>query len=261
VFAFPSIVGCFHGKLSASVVLYLTPLVDQGLRPDEVQTIDTLALTSAHDTGLETLRKGKGVWGRNKLETVKRTGKLRTSQYFLRHSDRLHLHPMLCALWGVVPVGRGPARAIIRGLNAFGFFARVSFIALFRMSSCSVLFRQSLQLHPSQTNSAAKHSQYSLRHFDFLQLHGLRRSLEDIVDFSDGVFATFEGLFSLLGVRKLGVGCAGYREADADMVTGCRLWYGDGWRDCVDEMRLRGGSPTLMGVLISPRYGAPLLCP
>ena len=35
------------------------------------------------------------------------------------------------------------------------------------------VFWQSVQLHPSQKSSAAKHSQYSLRHFDFLQLHGL----------------------------------------------------------------------------------------
>jgi hypothetical protein len=91
-------------------------------------------------------------------------------------------------------------------LNALGFLARVSFIALFRISSYSVLFLQSLQLHPSQTNSAAKHSQYSFRHFDFLQLQGLRRSLDDTVDFSDGVLTTLEGLCALVGVGKFGFG-------------------------------------------------------
>jgi hypothetical protein len=35
------------------------------------------------------------------------------------------------------------------------------------------VFQQSTQLHPEQNFSAAKHSQYSLRHFDFLQLQGL----------------------------------------------------------------------------------------
>ena len=69
--AFPSVVGCFHGKLSASVVLYLAPLVDQGLRSDEVQTINALALTSAHNTCLETLNKGRGCEGEMGLTRIK----------------------------------------------------------------------------------------------------------------------------------------------------------------------------------------------
>lgn len=33
---------------------------------------------------------------------------------------------------------------------------------------------QSVQLHPSQNRSAEKHSQYSFKHLDFLQLHAVR---------------------------------------------------------------------------------------
>ena len=43
---------------------------------------------------------------------------------------------------------------------------------------------QSEQLQPSQKSSAAKHSQYNLRHFDFLQLHGFLLPFEPGVEFS-----------------------------------------------------------------------------
>ena len=60
----------------------------------------------------------------------------------------------------------------ILGLNAFGFLARVSFIAFSRTAEKAEVFWQSVQLQPSQNNSLAKHSQYNLRHLDFLQLQG-----------------------------------------------------------------------------------------
>lgn len=95
------------------------------------------------------------------------------SQYFFKHSERLHLHPMLCPL--CVPKAMAPCKPLteILGLKAFGFLARVSFMALSRMLANASMFWQSVQLQPSQKSSAAKHSQYSFRHLDFLQLQGL----------------------------------------------------------------------------------------
>jgi hypothetical protein len=110
---------------------------------------------------------------------------LRTSQYFLRHSERLHRHPMLCPVRGV-PTARVTTSTgfPIRGLKAFGFFARVSLMAFSRRSPPAAVFPQSLQLQPSQNRSAAKHSQYSFRHLDFLQLQGLLLDVGDFFLFS-----------------------------------------------------------------------------
>jgi hypothetical protein len=62
-----------------------------------------------------------------------------TSQYFFRHSDFLHLHPIL---WPAdadgVPVAPGAVLTVILALNAFGFLARVSFIALCRSDSYKI---------------------------------------------------------------------------------------------------------------------------
>lgn len=107
------------------------------------------------------------------------------SQYFSKHSDRLHRHPMLWPLCGDAPARATPCPPLteILGLKAFGFLARVSLIALSRTAAKSKLFWQSVQLHPSQNNSLAKHSQYNLRHRDFLQLQGFRLT-DGVVTFS-----------------------------------------------------------------------------
>lgn len=60
VFTFPSIIGCLHGKLSASVILDLASFVDQSLRSHVIQTINALALVSTHDACLETLNRRRG---------------------------------------------------------------------------------------------------------------------------------------------------------------------------------------------------------
>jgi hypothetical protein len=49
----------------------------------------------------------------------------------------------------------------------------VSLIAFSLIAPASGVLLQSVQLHPEQNLSAAKHSQYNLRQRDFLQLHGL----------------------------------------------------------------------------------------
>jgi hypothetical protein len=60
---------------------------------------------------------------------------------------------------------------MIFGRNAFGFRSSVCSIADCRSCACSTLFLHPAQLHASQYFPLAKHSQYSLRHFEFLQLH------------------------------------------------------------------------------------------
>ena len=99
-----------------------------------------------------------------------------------------------------------------------GFLARVSFMAFARRSSWALVFRQSLQLQPSQYSSAAKHSQYNLRHLDFLQLQGLRRL--GVFSLPDGGDRAFPGVVVVNGRHTrepAGGGCGregGYREAD-----------------------------------------------
>ena len=94
-----------------------------------------------------------------------------TSQYFFRHADFLHLQPIL---WTFCEdfLPWEPSRLNLFW-NALEFLARVSLIAFSRTSPDSGVLPQSLQLHPWQKRSAAKHSQYNLRHRDFLQLQGL----------------------------------------------------------------------------------------
>jgi hypothetical protein len=55
-------------------------------------------------------------------------------------------------------------------------------MASWRISSCSLQLLHSTQLHESQYLRAAKHSQYNLRHFDFLQLQVPLATLGDILD-------------------------------------------------------------------------------
>jgi hypothetical protein len=88
-----------------------------------------------------------------------------TSQYFLRHSDRRHLHP---AAWD----------PLARESKAVRFLDSVSLIALSRVATSFSVFMQSAQLQPSQNTWVEKHSQYSLRHLDFLQLHVARFCFE-----------------------------------------------------------------------------------
>lgn len=66
------------------------------------------------------------------------------SQYFFRHSERLQRQPMLCPLCGELPVGA--FLTLKRGLNAFGFFARVSLMALSRIAPAVGVLPQSVQL-------------------------------------------------------------------------------------------------------------------
>lgn len=62
----------------------------------------------------------------------------------------------------------------IFGLNANGFLIKIYSFAWSLSSSCSTTLLQPLQAQlPPQNLLFAKHSQYSLRHLDFLQLHVL----------------------------------------------------------------------------------------
>ena len=63
----------------------------------------------------------------------------------------------------------------IFGLNAIGLRSNVRRIALSRSCLFSLLFSQFTQLQPWQNTLLAKHSQYNLRHWDFLQLQQMRR--------------------------------------------------------------------------------------
>lgn len=67
---------------------------------------------------------------------------------------------------------------MIRESNAVRFLAKVSLIALSRVTTSFSVFRQSKQLQPSQNVLDEKHSQYSFRHLDFLQLHVVRLPFE-----------------------------------------------------------------------------------
>lgn len=70
-------------------------------------------------------------------------------------------------------------------------------------------------MQPSQKSSAAKHSQYNLRHFDFLQLQGLR------FDFDPGVVFSLpeDEVLTGVGIGPLGIGLGGggYLDIWADM--------------------------------------------
>ena len=62
--------------------------------------------------------------------------------------------------------------APILGRNARGFRSSVARTACLRRISCSMLFSQLTQLQsPLQYSPLPKHSQYNLRHREFLQLH------------------------------------------------------------------------------------------
>jgi hypothetical protein len=82
-----------------------------------------------------------------------------------------HLHP----LEGTGPCPFTRKRAALRtwifGRKALGLRSRIASTALCLVPSFSRLLKQLTQLHDSQYRPEAKHSQYSLRHLEFLQLH------------------------------------------------------------------------------------------
>ena len=58
----------------------------------------------------------------------------------------------------------------ILGLKALGFLSNIAEIVSFLRASFSILLQHPLQLQFLQYSPLAKHSQYSFRHFEFLQL-------------------------------------------------------------------------------------------
>lgn len=82
------------------------------------------------------------------------------SQYFFRQPDFLQLHPRACL----------GSETLILGLKACGFRSKVALMASLRTPSASIVLRQLAQLQPLQYWLAAKQSQYSFKHLDFMQL-------------------------------------------------------------------------------------------
>lgn len=94
------------------------------------------------------------------------------SQYFFKHPLFLQLHPLLWRAFGrATGAPTSSASSSILGRNALGLRSRMDSIADWRLSSFVLLLQQLLQLHPSQYLPEAKHSQYSFKHLEFLQLH------------------------------------------------------------------------------------------
>ena len=118
-----------------------------------------------------------------------------TSQYFLRHSDRLHLQPAVCPelFWSKIAL----------------FFAIASFKTLSRRVSNLLLLWQSWQLHPSQRSLLEKHSQYIFKHFVFLQLHVVRFAGDN----ADSLAAGFSFPVTWLD-RPFGPFCFASRDVD-----------------------------------------------
>mmetsp|Transcript_14068 Transcript_14068/g.39980 ORF Transcript_14068/g.39980 Transcript_14068/m.39980 type:complete len:246 (-) Transcript_14068:602-1339(-) len=90
------------------------------------------------------------------------------SQYFLRQLLFLQWHPFLCR--GVMSPSETPL-CVIFGVNAMGFRC----LMLFRVSSTTCrlasVLQQSWHEQSEHSRPAAKHSQYSFKHFDLRQLH------------------------------------------------------------------------------------------
>ena len=95
------------------------------------------------------------------------------SQYFLRQPDFLQWQPLLCRPTESVFAAPG-AEWLIFGRNAEGLRSSVCSMARLRISSFSGLLWQAWQLQPKQYWPEAKHSQYSFRQREFLQLQDLR---------------------------------------------------------------------------------------
>eukprot|EP00237_Pycnococcus_provasolii_P012908 CAMPEP_0205950672 /NCGR_PEP_ID=MMETSP1459-20131121/2479_1 /ASSEMBLY_ACC=CAM_ASM_001120 /TAXON_ID=41880 /ORGANISM="Pycnococcus provasolii, Strain RCC931" /LENGTH=189 /DNA_ID=CAMNT_0053322347 /DNA_START=152 /DNA_END=721 /DNA_ORIENTATION=- len=90
------------------------------------------------------------------------------SQYFFRQPLRLHLHPRLCRA-GVSNCSVSLPKNL--GLNARGLRLSICARVSLTTASFSTTFMQFWQLQLRQYKPAAKHSQYSLRHLLFAQLH------------------------------------------------------------------------------------------
>lgn len=91
------------------------------------------------------------------------------SQYFLRHSDFLQLQPFRCLAvdLSIRPLLEPRKKA----LESRSSVARMAFS---RIARCASTLQQLEQLQRLEHMPClAKHSQYSLRHLDFLQLQGL----------------------------------------------------------------------------------------
>jgi hypothetical protein len=142
--ALPSIFCDSHGKSGTSIVFHLATFVDELLRASMVHATTAFAIAAAQNTCLETLwhkyKQSKHV--RTKMGVVGPAFFFQclTSQYFFKHSDFLHLQPMLCP----------PVPPVILGLNASAFLARVSLMAFSRTPAKLGMLLQSTQLQPSQ---------------------------------------------------------------------------------------------------------------
>merc|ERR1712078_518162 len=96
------------------------------------------------------------------------------SQYFLRQADRLHAHPLRWRRAGFgwpAPASPVGGSEVTLGAKACGLRCSMAFRVAATVSLCSSLFSQFWHVHPLQKRPAARHSQYSLRHLDRLQLH------------------------------------------------------------------------------------------
>jgi len=144
----PGLIGNSHRKICSLLILDLAAFVDQCLRTCIVQALNTFTLVTADHTSLETLQQkwGQKVRGKGSLPlTIHQTCRRLTSQYFFRHSDFLHLQPMLCIFCVFSPCA---SFTMNRDWNALEFLARVSLIAFSRIAPASGVFPQSEQLHP-----------------------------------------------------------------------------------------------------------------
>lgn len=61
MFPFPSFVSYAHGNFSSTMILNLSPLINECLRATVVQTIHALALASTHDTILKALNEKRNL--------------------------------------------------------------------------------------------------------------------------------------------------------------------------------------------------------
>ena len=103
------------------------------------------------------------------------------------------------------------------GRNALGLRSKHCLIARCLDSSCAKLLKQLLQLQLLQNSPLAKHSQYNFKHWDLVQLHGLRglTPVDSNMSAAAGVFSatTFDA--------SIPVGVIGNGNAGSILVIGC----------------------------------------
>jgi hypothetical protein len=98
VSALPRFFGNSHGESSTSSVFHLAAFVDKLLRASFIHATIAFTLAAAQNTCLETLETQTN---KTRVRTKVKAGVYRdslyclTSQYFFKHSDFLHLQPML----------------------------------------------------------------------------------------------------------------------------------------------------------------------